>query len=418
VTEGLTHLVRAAGAAANAGRWDEAERLWTQVRQRDPNHPDALYSLGVHAFQRGDLGGAIALLAQAADAAPTNPTVRLTLSVAYREKGDADAEWSAILAALTVNPYFLPGLLAKAEWLERWGRIKLAAEVYGHVLKIAPIHWPDHLKGQLTHARKIVDQHQQAFAAHLERQLSLPLAAISQARASRWSEAAAIMVGRSEAYRSQSNQLSVPRLPAIPFFDRKQFAWAEAIEAQTDAIRTELTAVLADDREDFSPYIAYRPGDPVNQWAELNHSDRWSTYSLWRHGVPDQDHLSRCPKTVAALNEAQLVHMDGICPNVMFSALAPKTHIPPHHGETNARLVVHLPLIVPDHCQFRVGFERRNWRVGELLIFDDTIEHEARNDSDQLRVVLIFDIWNPYLSVEERELVSIMMAAKNAFMAS
>jgi aspartyl/asparaginyl beta-hydroxylase (cupin superfamily) len=78
---------------------------------------------------------------------------------------------------------------------------------------------------------------------------------------------------------------------------------------------------------------------------------------------------------------------------------------------------VHLPLIVPDHCQFRVGFEHRTWRVGELLIFDDTIEHEARNDSDQLRVVLIFDIWNPYLTAEERELVSVMMAAKNEFMA-
>ena len=87
-------------AAYSAGRWDEAERLWTQVRQRDPNHPDALYSLGVHAFQRGDLAGAIALLAQAADAAPNNPTVRLTLSVAYGEKGDADAEWAAITAAL------------------------------------------------------------------------------------------------------------------------------------------------------------------------------------------------------------------------------------------------------------------------------------------------------------------------------
>jgi aspartyl/asparaginyl beta-hydroxylase (cupin superfamily) len=99
----------------------------------------------------------------------------------------------------------------------------------------------------------------------------------------------------------------------------------------------------------------------------------------------------------------------------MFSALAPKSHIPPHNGETNARVVAHLPLIVPDGCRYRVGFERRTWRVGETLIFDDTIEHEAHNDSDELRVVLIFDLWNPLLAPEERELVKAMTQKARAF---
>ena len=89
----------------------------------------------------------------------------------------------------------------------------------------------------------------------------------------------------------------------------------------------------------------------------------------------------------------------------MFSALAPDTEIPPHTGETNARLVVHLPLIVPESCSYRVGFQHRSWKEGELLVFDDTIEHTARNNSDQLRVVLIFDVWNPLLTLEEREVV-------------
>jgi aspartyl/asparaginyl beta-hydroxylase (cupin superfamily) len=110
-----------------------------------------------------------------------------------------------------------------------------------------------------------------------------------------------------------------------------------------------------------------------------------------------------------------MAEIGGLCPNAMFSALAPHTHIPPHHGETNARLVVHLPLIVPDHCRYRVGFEHRRWHVGEVLIFDDSIEHEARNDSDELRVVLIFDVWNPLLSAAEREMVREISAALPEF---
>jgi aspartate beta-hydroxylase len=99
----------------------------------------------------------------------------------------------------------------------------------------------------------------------------------------------------------------------------------------------------------------------------------------------------------------------------MFSVLAPHTEIPPHHGETNARLVVHLPLIVPPNCTYRVGFEKRTWEVGKTLIFDDTIEHTARNDSDDLRVVLIFDVWNPLLSEGERDAVRALTNAARTF---
>jgi len=110
-----------------------------------------------------------------------------------------------------------------------------------------------------------------------------------------------------------------------------------------------------------------------------------------------------------------MAEIGGLCPNAMFSALAPHTEIPPHTGETNARLVVHLPLIVPDNCTYRVGFEQRTWKEGELLIFDDTIEHMARNDSDALRVVLIFDVWNPLLEPGEREAVRALAAAARTF---
>jgi aspartyl/asparaginyl beta-hydroxylase (cupin superfamily) len=95
----------------------------------------------------------------------------------------------------------------------------------------------------------------------------------------------------------------------------------------------------------------------------------------------------------------------------MFSLLAPRTLIPPHVGINNARLVCHLPLIVPEGCWFRVGAETRCWRPGEAFIFDDTIEHEASNPSDDLRVVFIFDVWHPDLSPPERDAVAALIGS-------
>jgi aspartyl/asparaginyl beta-hydroxylase (cupin superfamily) len=100
-----------------------------------------------------------------------------------------------------------------------------------------------------------------------------------------------------------------------------------------------------------------------------------------------------------------MARLPNFSPTAMFSCLEARTTIPPHCGETNTRLIVHLPLIVPAGCWFRVGNEVREWQYGRAFAFDDTIEHEARNDSDELRVVLIFDVWNPALSAAERDLV-------------
>jgi aspartyl/asparaginyl beta-hydroxylase (cupin superfamily) len=102
----------------------------------------------------------------------------------------------------------------------------------------------------------------------------------------------------------------------------------------------------------------------------------------------------------------------GAGPNAMFSLLAPNTAIPPHVGVSNCRLVCHLPLVVPDGCWFRVGAETREWRRGEAFLFDDTIEHEAMNPTDQLRVVFIFDVWHPDLGEAEREAVTALIESE------
>jgi aspartyl/asparaginyl beta-hydroxylase (cupin superfamily) len=123
------------------------------------------------------------------------------------------------------------------------------------------------------------------------------------------------------------------------------------------------------------------------------------------------DHIAKCPKTTAVLEQLPLCDVPQVAPGAYFSVLKPRTRLPPHTGTTNTRSIVHLPLIIPDSCGFRVGSQTREWKKGRAWVFDDTIEHEAWNDSDVTRVILIFDIWNPLLTMAERDMVRALTAA-------
>ncbi|MGA9333502.1 MAG: aspartyl/asparaginyl beta-hydroxylase domain-containing protein [Rudaea sp.] len=414
----VARLANAAGAAATAGRWQEAERLWSQVRDLEPENSAALFSLGVHAFQRGDLVAACELLEKARIVAPRDPMIMLALGRVHREAGRTDLEWDTIISALDINPYFLPGLLARGEFLERGKQSKAAAAVFRNVLKVAgddAAQWPQALRKRLEHASTAVARDGEELTAFLKHRVNAQREAVDAAVGSRWDEAVSILAGKSKPYASECNQLHVPRLPAITFYDDGLFPWMHEVEALTSAIKTELQEMLERRQDEFVPYIQYAPGAPVNQWDKLNHSRDWSGFHLYQHGAPVREHLDQCPKTAEALALVDAVKIAGLCPNAMFSALAPHVHIPPHTGETNARLVAHLPLVVPENCHYRVGYYWKQWREGKCWVFDDCIEHEARNDSDQVRAILMFDVWNPYLSLAERELTSALAEALNDY---
>jgi aspartate beta-hydroxylase len=225
------------------------------------------------------------------------------------------------------------------------------------------------------------------------------------------------ILGKNRIYVQQPSFTHFPRLPAIQFYDRKEFPWVERVEAATDDIRAELNGLLREARSEFTPYLTHASDEPLNQWRELNESKRWSALFLYRDGERYEANIARCPKTLAALEAAPVVRIAGRGPTSLFSLLEPKTRIPPHTGTTNIRLTVHIPLIVPPKCGFRVGTQVREWHPGTLLIFDDTIEHEAWNDSDEDRVIVIFDIWNPFLTMAERELMTAATAAIAEFYA-
>ena len=219
-------------------------------------------------------------------------------------------------------------------------------------------------------------------------------------------------LGRTRAFHSTPTHFQFPELAEREFHPRHLFPWIEELEAQTDVIEAELQAVMAAERAELVPYIQYEDHLPLAQWRPLNRNPDWTAIHLWRNGERVEANARHCPRTLELLARLPQPQIPRSGPNAMFSLLAPHTTIPAHVGVNNARLVCHLPLIVPQGCWFRVGAETRFWKKGEAFVFDDTIEHEAQNPSDELRVVFIFDIWHPDLSPVERDAVAALIGSE------
>ena len=358
-------------------------------------------------IRQGDGAGALARIGTAIEAYPQEPDLRMNAAMISRAMGNPQEALSYLNQALAIEPYSYLALLSKGAVLEQLNVPRSAAETYRNALKIAPPQGQLHpsLEAPTARAREVVDEQSKALAEHLHEQLTPLMEDYRGEPLARFKECVDVLSGRTRVYNAEPVQLHYPRLPAIPFFDRSYFPWFETLEAATDDIRGELMTLLEEGLPGFSPYVAYAPGTPENQFAPLNHSDNWRSLWLWKDGEAQLDAQARCPKTTAVLEEIPLCDQPGFAPTALFSALAPHTPIPPHSGSTNTRLLVHLPLVIPGPAGFRVGNETREWKIGEAWAFDDSIEHEAWNDADETRVIMIFDTWNPLLSEPEKELV-------------
>jgi aspartate beta-hydroxylase len=407
----LVALSVEAARLADAGKSSEAINKWMNILKVEPNHLPTLVSLGKQLYRLNDFAGSKAAFERIVQLDASDAQHFIGIALACRGLNDPEAEENAISSALTVDPHDLLALIMRATLLEQQGKRHQAARAYGAVAQAAPP--PDRIHPSLREAVErainMRQQYDQELAAYVDAKLRGALQDVrndNTVSAKRFESSVDILVGRKQRYESQSMIYHYPGLPAIEFFDdRRLFPWIEAIEAQTDAIRAEFESVFRDDNG-FEPYIQYPPFSPLNQWRELNHSPQWSAFHLIKSGEVVSNNAVRCPSTMKALKGVPQPDQPGRTPAAMYSLLKAHTHIPPHTGVSNVRSVVHLPLIVPEACQFRVGNEVREWQVGKAWVFDDTIEHEAINRSDKLRVVLIFDVWNPLIPESERKAIT------------
>lgn len=403
----LDRLLQAAAAAQAAGRGGEATRLWGDVLRRDPAQPTALNALGMQALARRDAAAARDLFARAAEADPAAPRLLLNLASAERLAGDDAAEERTLRRALLLDQSLLMAHLRLAELYERRGELVPAWRHWAAVIAAAELvePKPPGLSEVVARARAFVEERNRLFGAAMDAGLAPARDALSIRERRRFDAAVDARLGRRRIYTNHCHDFSFPFLPADEYFERHHFPWMDALEARTGAIRAELEALLATRADSFTPYVAMESGTPANLWSRLDHSLDWSALHLWRHGSRDAELCAQCPETTAALAALPQADIDGRSPTAFFSVLKPRTTIPPHTGVTNVRATCHLALVVPEGCRFRVGGETRAWQEGECFAFDDTIEHEAWNNSDRLRAVLIFDVWNPHLTPVEQALV-------------
>jgi aspartyl/asparaginyl beta-hydroxylase (cupin superfamily) len=171
--------------------------------------------------------------------------------------------------------------------------------------------------------------------------------------------------------------------PAI--FSPKQFSWTARLEHQWRAIRAEADQVLAF-KEQIPPLVTISPD-------HKNITDKkWKSFFLWGYGYRIEENCARCPKTAALL--ASVPGLE----SAFFSILEPGAHLTPHRGVTKAIFTSHLGLRVPEDpnkCWIRVESQRVCWQEGKMFVFDDTYEHEVRNETDEERVVLLLHVRRP-----------------------
>jgi len=404
---------------------DGAERIAEIISVREPSHEDVVGFLVARALSRGDHSRALNVARGGVRARPDSARLQFQFGLASSSVGDHESALQAFRLARQHDPNLLAAPLWQADCERALGRDDDAlrsqlqalnlAERNGMLARIDTLAAP--IRERID--RAIVEV-QRARKSAIEPKLvrrrdpfgSASIARIDRALARVYGEAAPQPTHPLQ----QPSLLFVPGLPDQAWFEREQFPFLAILEAATDMIREELLGVLADE-SDLVPYVDMPDAAPAaSMWRGLNRSTAWSSYHLHRHGERVDAHCARCPKTVALLESLPLMRIPDHAPEILFSVLKPRTHIPPHTGVINGRLTVHLPLVVPENCgALRAGDEQRPWRVGECLIFDDSFVHEAWNDSDQTRVVLILDAWNPYLSEAEREALATSIAELGSF---
>jgi len=346
-------------------------------------------------------------------AATANAATLQKLARECRERGDLPAEATALERLLAADPRNIPALMRRADLYAAAGDARSASSFYLTAIRSAPATGvPPELASELARAKQACDRYAIDYRDFLLRNLAAK--GFDPKRSSpRFADSVDMILGQKRIYLQQPKYYYFPGLPQVQFHERSLCPWFDDIEAATAEIRGELEAVLHEP-DAFAPYVQGHANRPRNEQQGMMNNPAWSAYYLWKNGEAVAGNVERFPKTTQALRNAPLAHVPNRSPSILFSLLRAGAHIPPHNGLVNTRFICHLPVINPGKCRFRVGNDTRDWVEGKGWAFDDSIEHEAWNGSDKTRVILLFDVWRPELTDEERRLIVSLFEAIDA----
>ena len=415
-----TQLRENARQSIRAGDRAHAEDLCRRLLTHDANDTFANSFLAFEALQRGDFAAAIEFSSAAIAGNPNDSTLWQNLGLAQFAAGEVDAAIESYDKGLTVNPNH--GLL----WLYR-GQAETgldkdrAARSFVRAFQEQPAlaqayrmgNAPPGVRDLSRMANEVVRDIQYGDQqAAIEAAMAMPLADTPL----RLQKYLRVFHGlESTDYDGGAQRPDFqyyPGLTAHPFWQRDEFDWVPRVEEALTVLQAEARTAIT---RPMTPYVGetYR-ADPT--WKTLAGRNQWASFHLFKSGERIPKNCAACPATDALLRSLPLADIPHHAPEAFFSVLQPRTRIPPHYGISNIKLTVHMPLIVPGSCGIRVDNEQRTWQPGQCMIFDDSFLHEAWNDSDEVRIVLIFEVWNPDLSEEEKSAIQAVIETRHRWL--
>lgn len=401
-------LLKNAQRAGVDGDFQTAKQSLKEALQIEPEHSGALAMLGQICSSKNDFSGAVYYFKQALKHAPKNSWMHFDHASALDKNGETQASLSAYIKAWQLEPSNGRFSLYAGDAFYKNGQVEHALQIWSLGADSDPMvraaHQHPQADRETREKSQRADHELRTHFSKLHRESLEQTGNPKRLTSSLWPQTHDEVFQ----YRHTPNERTAlkpyvfyaPDLPPTPVFQNPDEEWVAQLQNSSDAMRTEYLKFMEHSKSYKTPYISANANvDP--SCNHLKGQETWTSVHLYKDGVA-QDCLEYFPLTHEAIKKLPVVRFHGQPMEVFFSILQPGIHIPPHFGLANTRVTAHLPLIIPkDTCRIRVADHMHHWKEGELFMFDDSFNHEAWNDSERTRVVLIFEAWRPDLSQEE-----------------
>lgn len=403
---------------------DEAETLYQQILQTEPDTTEALNFVAMRELGRGDFAPALQRLQHALELAPEESDLWKNFGIALLAVGRAQDAVDAFDRVISMEPKLLPPHLHRAAAFERMGKVYEATAAYDGVLTLAQHsgRWrnqattPAELRPVVHHAMRYVAEHRQQLFLDLLAPVRARYGAAALARVEAgladYVQRAADEDDAVDVAPRHCSFFEVPGLAGGPFLAADAVPGVAQLAAEHALLREELDAALAG-HLGVEPYFGTHNRDFLRSSGALDGGPgaRLEAYFLWRRGEPERFGQRTSPHSVAAvaaLPQAAQVRVQELGPDVFFVILAPETHVLPSTGITNARISVEIPLRTSGRCVRRAGGLERPWQVGAGIAYDPSYAHELTNAADGVSAALVLDAWHPDLSAAERAALALL----------
>jgi len=419
----IAELYQRAEQLRQAGAWDNIATVCQQILELDENSLQALQFLGNWHLGKDQFEDAAKYLKAFNELSPNREMMMLPLAVALEETGEYQDAMAVLRRALKLNENNFFSYIYLGSVLEKLGETEKAGWAYSFAVDLNPSlkmmfkdeSLPKPVRLRVSRCNDFLTKigqelHQGAIAKTKKK---FPKGDFSRVEKALWRKLHHARVGITNPLQRPLS-FFIPNLDRAAWFEREEFPWVEDLEKEFPHLQKDVLAHYRGD-QDTLPYLQLG-GYDEKAWGDLVGNKDWAAIHFYDGMNRKEANCKRFPEVARVIDSLPLFKVAGRPVEALLSILKPNMKIPPHYGTSNARLTVHLPLVVPGDCFVRAGEETRKIEAGKAIFFDDSFFHEAWNETDQIRIVLIVEVWHPDLSDAERAAIEESYIAYEAWM--